>query len=423
MSDAFDVRDGLTDSLERLEAGDRDVHAFVSEPLRRVRVLRDAEMISKRFDGAGSPDLLGVLVGVKDTINADGIPTRAGSDLPSSLFEGPEATIVRRLRDAGALIAGKTTTTEFAFSEPAGTRNPRNLEHTPGGSSSGSAAAVAADLVPVALGTQTVDSIITPAAYCGVVGFKPTHQRMPLDGVIPFSPSMDSGGLFTTDLSAARIVASVVCDSWRDTTLASEPVLGIPAAEYVQKAGVQAYDGFEAAIGYLRTNGFATVETSALSDIEAIAATHRRLIAAEFARVHADWYSQYSDRYRPRTASLFAEGAALGYTAIIEGQHSADELRRTLEDIMEIEGITAWASPSATGVAPVGLDYIGDPIMGLPWTHAHLPVVSLPIPHLGRLPLGIQFTGRTGQDEELLDLAQRVEQAMQQDLRVKPRRP
>ena len=236
----FDVRDGLADSLERLEDGDREVQAFVSEPLRRVRVVREAGLISERFDGAGSSDLLGVLVGVKDIINADGIPTRAGSDLPPALFEGPEATIVRRLRDAGALIAGKTTTSEFAFSEPGGTRNPRDLERTPGGSSSGSAAAVAANLVPVALGTQTVDSIITPAAYCGVVGFKPTYQRMPLNGVIPFSPSMDSGGLFTTGLSAARIVASVVCDSWRDATLASEPVLGIPAAEYVQKAGVQA---------------------------------------------------------------------------------------------------------------------------------------------------------------------------------------
>jgi Asp-tRNA(Asn)/Glu-tRNA(Gln) amidotransferase A subunit family amidase len=199
-------------------------------------------------------------------------------------------------------------------------------------------------------------------------------------------------------------------------------VLGIPAAEYVQKAGVQAYGAFEAVIGYLRTNGFATVETSALSNIEAIASTHRRLIAAEFARVHAGWYSQYSDRYRPRTASLFAEGAALGYTAVLEGQRSADELARTLEDMMEIEGITTWVSPSATGVAPLGLDYIGDPIMGLPWTHAHLPVVSLPIPHLGTLPLGIQFTGRAGQDEELLDLAHRVEQAMQQDLRAKPPR-
>ncbi len=408
------MRDELIDALERLETGDRELHAFLPEPHRRQRVLADADKVADQFDDAEPADLLGVLVGVKDVINVDDLPTRAGSELPATLFEGPEATIVRRLRGAGALIAGKTTTTELAFTEPSPTRNPRDLRRTPGGSSSGSAAAVAAGLVPMALGTQTVDSIVTPAAYCGVVGFKPTYQRIPLDGVIPFSPSMDHGGLFTTDVATARVAASVVCDVWDVSSPESEPVLGIPAADYIQRGQSLAVEAFYAVIQFLRSKGVAVVETSALTNIETIYVAHRRLVAAEFTRVHADWFPQYGDRYRPRTAGLYTEGAALSASAVTEGRESGDNLLRSLEDTMQREGIAAWVSPSATGVAPLGLDYIGDPIMGVPWTHAHLPVVTLPVfPSPESLPLGIQLTGRLDGDEKLLGLAEVVEMVLE----------
>ncbi len=406
------MREELIDALERLDVGDRELRAFVPEPHRLQRVLADADMIAERFGDAEPPDLFGVLVGVKDVFNVKGVPTQAGSELPATLLEGREATVVRRLRGAGALIAGKTTTTELAFSEPSPTRNPRDLRRTPGGSSSGSAAAVAAGLVPIALGTQTVDSIVTPAAYCGVVGFKPTFQRMPLDGVIPFSPSMDHGGLLTTDVVTARVAASVVCDDWDVDSPASEPVLGVPAADYTQRGEALAFEAFDTVIQFLRSEGFAIVETSALSNIEAIAVAHRRLVAAEFSQVHADWFSQYGDRYRPRTAALYVEGAALSESAVTEGRESGENLLRSLEDTMRREGIAVWVSPSAVGVAPLGLDYIGDPIMGVPWTHAHLPVVTLPIPSPDRLPLGIQLAGRLGGDEELLGLANVVEAAL-----------
>jgi Asp-tRNA(Asn)/Glu-tRNA(Gln) amidotransferase A subunit family amidase len=407
------MRHKVVNALDHLEAADREVQAFVPEPRRQQRVLGEFDDAGEQVNDSAPPDLFGVMIGVKDIINVDGLPTLAGSELPSSLFDGPEATMVRRLRGAGALIAGKTVTTEFAFSEPGPTRNPRNHAHTPGGSSSGSAAAVAAGLVPVAIGTQTVDSVITPAAYCGVVGFKPSFGRIPLDGVVPFSPSMDHAGLLAVDVRTVGRGASVMCDTWRDVKTRSDLVLGVPDSSYVGQTDPEAVSIFEASLDTLRASGYSIVETSLLSDIDSIISTHRRLNAAEFAGVHADWFSRYSDRYRPRTAGLFAEGIALPKSAIREGRESGEALSRSLEDEMDRHGITAWISPAATGPAPLGLDYIGDPTMAVPWTHAHLPVVALPVGETSDgLPLGIQLTGRFNEDERLLDLAALVEEVL-----------
>ncbi len=344
----------LADALDRLEVGDRELLAFLPESNRRQRVRADVDLTAGRFNDADPTDLINVLVGVKDVINVDGLPTRAGSELPATLFEGPEATIVQRLRASGALVAGKTTTTEFAFSDPGPTRNPRDLRRTPGGSSSGSAAAVASGLVPIALATQTVDSTVTPAAYCGVVGYKPTYQRMPLDGVVPFAPSMDHGGLITADIATVRVAAAVVCDDWKGDSSASGAVLGVPADDYLHRAETPAIEAFHTVIEGLRREGFDIVETSSLADIETIALAHRRLVSAEFARVHTDWFSRHGDQYRRRSADLYLEGADLSESAITEGRESGKKLMRSLEDTMQQEGIVAWISPSATGVAPLG---------------------------------------------------------------------
>ena len=152
-------------------------------------------------------------VGVKDIFHAAGFETRAGSQLPPELLTGPEADAVGRLRAAGCLILGKTVTTEFAYYEPEPTRNPHNLAHTPGGSSSGSAAAVAAGLAPLALGTQTIGSVIRPAAFCGIVGFKPSYGRISPEGLIFFSPSLDHVGLFTQDVAGMSLAAAVLCEN------------------------------------------------------------------------------------------------------------------------------------------------------------------------------------------------------------------
>ena len=166
---------------------------------------------------------------------------------------------MRRLRDAGALIAGKTVTTEFAYFEPGPTRNPHNLSHTPGGSSSGSAAAVAAGMVPLALGTQTIGSVIRPAAFCGVVGFKPTLQRIPTAGVLYFSRTLDQIGLFTQDVAGMEAAASVLCEEWEDVRLSEDdiPVLGVADGPYLRQASQEALAAFKQQLQRLEETGSA----------------------------------------------------------------------------------------------------------------------------------------------------------------------
>ncbi|HEX5542223.1 MAG TPA: amidase, partial [Micromonospora sp.] len=174
---------------DRIDEVDPELQAFVPEPDRRGRLAEEARSVAARWTRPETrPALYGVPVGVKDVVRVDGLPIRAGSAFPPEVLGGAQASVVERLRAAGALVAGKTVTAEFAASAPGPTRNPHDPAYTPGGSSSGSAAAVAAGMVPLAIGTQTIGSMIRPAAFCGVVGFKPTHGRIPADGVIAHSP-------------------------------------------------------------------------------------------------------------------------------------------------------------------------------------------------------------------------------------------
>src|SRR5512138_1003056 len=205
----------LIDRLFQLESAfavrEPAIHAFIPEAGRFNRLRREAQSITGVPPGpASSGPLFGRLVGVKDIFRVDGFATRAGSHLPADEFQGAEAESVTRLKNAGILILGKTVTTEFAYFTPGPTRNPHNLNHTPGGSSSGSAAAVAAGLCDLALGTQTIGSIIRPAAFCGVIGFKPTYDRISRAGVIPLSPSLDHVGFFASDLEIANAAAQAL---------------------------------------------------------------------------------------------------------------------------------------------------------------------------------------------------------------------
>src|SRR5436305_13057726 len=213
----------MSDELKGLDAAEAryaerepEVRAFLPEEGRFGRLRREARELHERWpDPEKRPPLFGMLVGVKDIIHVDGFETRAGSRLPPKVLRGREAPCVTALKKAGALILGKTVTTEFAYFAPGPTRNPRNLEHTPGGSSSGSAAAVAAGLCAVALGTQTIGSILRPAAFCGVVGFKPSRTQVARSGMIALAPSLDEVGFFTRRVEPARLVASALCERWR----------------------------------------------------------------------------------------------------------------------------------------------------------------------------------------------------------------
>ncbi|MFN8425991.1 MAG: amidase [Anaerolineales bacterium] len=205
----------LVSSLQSLfDSREPDILAFIPEENRFERLLKEAEELVKKYpDPSNRPPLFGMTVGVKDIFHVDGFVTQAGSKLLAQDLQGNEAASVTKLKNAGALILGKTVTTEFAYFTPGPTRNPHNPSHTPGGSSSGSAAAVGAGMCDLALGTQTIGSVIRPAAFCGVVGFKPTYERISREGVIPLSPTFDHVGVFANDVEMVGRVASVLVEN------------------------------------------------------------------------------------------------------------------------------------------------------------------------------------------------------------------
>jgi Asp-tRNA(Asn)/Glu-tRNA(Gln) amidotransferase A subunit family amidase len=387
------------------------VLALLPEPARRARLHAEVARLEQAYpQPAGRPALYGALAAVKDIFRVDGFATRAGSKLPPELFAGAEAACVGLLRQAGALILGKSVTTEFAYFEPGPTRNPHDLAHTPGGSSSGSAAAVAAGLCPLAVGTQTIGSVIRPAAFCGVVGFKPSLDRIPSEGVVYFSRSIDQVGLFTQDVAGMQLAASVLCVNWRpQADPAGLPVLGVPEGAFLARTEPEGLEAFWRQVAQLEAIGVQVQRVPALDDIAAVRERHLNLIFAEFAREHAAWYASYAALYRPRTVDIIEKGKQVTEAEWAEGCDSTVRLREDLESLMDRSGIDLWVCPAAPGPAPRGIHATGDPIMNLPWTHAGMPAMTLPVQRApDGLPLGLQLVARFGDDERLLAWAARL---------------
>ena len=406
----------LLESIERCEvlfaAREPQIQAILPEPGRFDRLRREAEGLLARYpDGRDSLPLFGTLVGVKDIFQVDGFATHAGSRLPPEALRGAESRSVRRLKDAGALILGKTVTTEFAYFAPGPTRNPHNLDHTPGGSSSGSAAAVAAGYCGLALGTQTIGSIVRPAAFCGVVGLKPSYERISREGVIPLSPSLDHIGMFARDVATVKRAAPLLYEEWKDIDRPPQkPVLGIPNGPYLQAASPEGLEHFEAACQRLAGAGYDLRHVGTMADYAAIRARHNLIVAAEAARVQAGWFELYADLYAPKTAELIRRGQSITDDELGIALNGRERLRAELTQAMAEHGLDLWITPSAPGPAPRGLESTGDPAMNLPWTHAGLPALNLPAGlSEGALPLGLQLVGRYGQDEFLLSWAEEME--------------
>lgn len=406
----YDVRDYIAAACDRIDTIDPLVEAFVPEAGRRTRLEAEAADLLQHYPNTiARPPLYGVLAGIKDIFRVDGLPTRAGSALPPEVLAAPEAACVTLLRQAGALVAGKTVTAEFAFLEPGPTHNPHNLQHTPGGSSSGSAAAVAAGLCALAIGTQTVGSVIRPAAFCGIVGFKPSYGRIPADGVIYSSPSLDTIGIFTQDVAGMELAAAVLCAGWQPAGDLPRPVLGVPDGPYLDQASPEGLHRFEATLVALQAAGYEIRRVPLLQDIAAIARRHFRLVAGEMAHVHRDLFGTYGELYRPATAALIREGAEVGEQELKEARESLVTLRDELAQTMESAGIDLWVCPSAPGPAPVTLATTGNSAMNLPWTHAGMPAISVPAGYASDgLPLGLQVVAPFMADERLLGWAEEI---------------
>jgi Asp-tRNA(Asn)/Glu-tRNA(Gln) amidotransferase A subunit family amidase len=395
----------VDEMCDRVAKLDSHIEAMLPEPGRQGRLRSEAKELQARYpDPASRPPLYGALVAVKDIYHVSGFVTAAGSAVPPAFFAGPEATCVQRLRDAGAIILGKSVTTEFAYFEPGPTRNPHNLSHTPGGSSSGSAAAVAAGLCSLSLGTQTIGSVIRPAAFCGIIGFKPTLHRIPTAGLVYFSRTMDQIGFFTQDLAGAALAASVLCRPWRSVSAPTIlPVLGVPTGPYLQQAEPEGLKAFEQHLSKLEARGCKIKKVPALSPIADLNALHRRMVFAEFAREHAAIYAMHAPLYRKRTAEIIEIGKKVSDQELASARANCSALRQELEAAMARAGLDLWVSPSALGPAPEGIHATGDPNMNLPWTHAGMPAITLPAGQAKNgLPLGLQFVAPFGADELLL---------------------
>lgn len=395
--------------LELVEAREGEIHALVPEPGRRDRLHHEVHDLLDRYpDLDERPPLFGVLMGVKDIYRVRGLPTRCGSELPEELFAGQEALVVTRLRQAGALILGKTVTTEFAYFEPGPTCNPRNRAHTPGGSSSGSAAAVAAGYCPLALGSQTVGSVARPAAYCGVAGFKTTRDAVSLDGVIPYSAHLDHFGFFTPSAADLDLVLEALLS---DAAAPAGRRLARVEGAFLDQAGAEAIAVFRKQMQRLGDHGLEPVPFELPADPAEIADLVQTLCAAGMWRTHRDWYAHHAERYRPLTRAQIEAGREISEAQVERALNRRAILLAEIETWAAENQVDAWLSPPALGPAPRGLSSTGSPAMNGFWTLLGLPVAVCTSPdRIGGLPLGVQIAGRTGEDRKTAATAALVEE-------------
>lgn len=384
-------------------------------------------------EALGSGPLSGVPVAVKDLIDTADLPTAYGSPIYADHAPDRDAWIVSRLKDCGAWVMGKTVTTEFAWRHPGPTRNPWNRAHTPGGSSSGSAAAVAAGFAPVGLGTQTFGSVIRPAAFCGVVGLKPSFGAIPRTGVHPLSGSLDHVGLFTRCVADAAFALSLVAGQDEsdpgsrrpppfgfdlETRLAplSPPRLALVRTPAWSEADPEQRELLEAAAARFESAG-AEVEEAVLPDaFEGAGAAARTIVAAEAHVIFASLAARHPTLVSAAIADLVAEGAAITAASYIE----ARDLQRTLRWRLTaaIGAADAILTLPAAGGAPQGLDFTGDPRFCVAWTFLGAPALSLPAGEtLDGLPLGLQLVGAYRQDVRLLRVAAWCEATLDRPVR------
>jgi Asp-tRNA(Asn)/Glu-tRNA(Gln) amidotransferase A subunit family amidase len=264
-------------------------------------------------------------------------------------------------------------------------------------------------MVPLALGTQTVGSIIRPAAYCGVVGFKPSFGRIPIDGVIPNAASLDTVGIFAADVASVARTAPVLCDGWTAFVGNSRPVLGIPDGPYLGRADAVALDAFQEQVGALEAAGFTVRRIPVMADFEDIAGVLFIVNRYELAQSHAEWFRQFHSLYREQTAVAIRQGLAIDRADYEKAVRGRAEFRARLLDDMTVD---LWITPAATGPAPAGLHSTGDSVLCLPWSYAGMPALALPAGQVGGLPLGLQVVGRPGADERLVAWASDIETAL-----------
>jgi aspartyl-tRNA(Asn)/glutamyl-tRNA(Gln) amidotransferase subunit A len=412
--------------LARIDSLDPFLKAWVT--IDRQRVLREAKQRQAAVSRKKSlGPLHGIPIGVKDIYYTAGMRTTAGSKIMADFIPEYDATAVERLKKAGAIILGKTATTEFAFADPAPTRNPWNPDHTPGGSSSGSAAAVAAGMCPAALGSQTGGSVLRPAAYCGLVGLKPTYGRISRYGVFPVSWSLDHLGVFTRSVKDAAVLLKVLAGhDPQDPTSSREsvadyprflkapgkpPKIGLVQAFYRENAQEEVWRHTEDIAQQLQKAGARLEEVRMPGSFSAVQYAHAIIMRVEAASVHEKLYAKNPGQYPPKLSEVIEVGLLISGTDYLQAQKIKRRFRREMDSILE--PFDCLLTPATSSAAPMGLSSTGNPWFQVPWSFSGLPTIGLPS-GLNRegLPLAIQLVGKANREGELLKVARWCERVI-----------
>lgn len=412
--------------LKRIEVLEPDLQAWATlDPQGALATARRCEQAMRRGEKLGP--ICGVPVGVKDIFYTAGLPTSAGSRVYAGFVPEYDASSVVRLKEAGAIILGKTVTTEFAVSDPAKTANPWNMAHTPGGSSSGSAAAVAARMLPAALGTQTGGSTLRPAAYCGIVGLKATYGRISRYGVIPVSWCLDHVGILVRSVADAALMLELISghDTHDPSSLAhpvgvytaavkqadKPPRIGILREFFLEQSEEETRQHTETLAERFARAGAMVREVSLPASFAAVTAAHSIIMRVEAAAFHAEMFAKQREQYGQKLRAMIETGLVVPGVEYLRAQR----LRRLFQEevVQMFNEVDVLMTPATPAPAPLGLDSTGDNRFQLPWSYCGIPAIALPS-GLSRdgLPLGIQLIGPALQEERLLRAARWCEATM-----------
>ena len=390
----------LEDCLARIQERDSEVRAFThldsNVAITKVKQLDDMEAIGS---------LHGIPFGVKDIINTSDMPTTMGSPIYLNHTPSRDASCVSVLRNAGAVIPGKTESTEFAYFYPGKTRNPHSLAHTPGGSSMGSAAAVADNMLPVAIGSQTAASVIRPAAFCGVVGYKASHELFSLEGVCGLAQSLDSLGFFVRDIRDLPLIRSGFHGSPKSIeNLDCPPRIGLVHTPHWEQANSDQREAIEDTCNKLANESCTVAEVEIGPSDGALTEAQITVMAFEASRSLAGEYDQFPHMLSQQIKELIELGQETTFEEYRRARSLADNWQRNLVTVFE--KFDVLMTPGAIGEAPMGLDATGDPLFCRMWTLLKVPSISLPAGvGMNGLPLGVQLIGPYNADDALISIA------------------
>jgi len=374
--------------------------------------------IARGFDQSAKIGLLGGLpVAIKDVIDTAGIATEYGSPIYSGRVPSADAACVAGVRAAGGYVFGKTVTAELANFTPGPTRNPHGLEHTPGGSSSGSAAAVAAHMAPFALGTQTAGSVIRPAAFCGVVGFVPTRGAIPRAGVKQVSDTLDVVGCFANSVEDAALVASAIAlrADWCEVNRApAPPDIALAETPWAERLSPAMREALDAVARTCADSGAAVRKIQWPARFTPLADAQRTVQVFETARAFGAEFDDRRGQLSPSLAALIEEGREIDASSYLTALQLGRDCAVSIDELFGEADVVL--TPSAPGEAPHGLGSTGDPQFNRAWHLLGGPQLNVPVPRFLRpgsnLPLGVQVVGRPGADARLLGAAHWIEQQL-----------